>query len=199
MRRAARRRCRARRGAAHARPGAGLRGAQEPCPFGSYIAGSRPGRGRSVRRVTGARPDRPAGPRRARSGRDHILPTVYLAEMSGFNGIKHWRRGAAHLCRPGVIPGNIVSAETILAIESCRAPGKRVAIIPVPQWRGTAMSTPGRSRTDTGDPFRGPASSLGLRGRIHNTARTIAEPVSSKDLFRYFSRRPRFLHTNCRA
>jgi hypothetical protein len=31
-------------------------------------------------------------------------------------------------------------------------------------------STPGRTRTDTGDPFRGPASSLGLRGCLHNTA-----------------------------
>src|SRR5215813_6010380 len=28
---------------------------------------------------------------------------------------------------------------------------------------------PGRSRTDTGDPFRGPASSLGLRGLGHDT------------------------------
>ena len=28
---------------------------------------------------------------------------------------------------------------------------------------------PGRSRTDTGDPFRGPASSLGLRGLGNNT------------------------------
>ena len=49
------------------------------------------------------------------------------------------------------------------------------------------MSTPGRSRTDTGDPFRGPASSLGLRGRIHNTARAITEPVSNEDLFNYFT------------
>src|ERR1700743_1052013 len=31
--------------------------------------------------------------------------------------------------------------------------------------------TPGRSRTDTGDPFRGPASSLGLRGLGDNTPR----------------------------
>ena len=55
--------------------------------------------------------------------------------------------------------GVIGSAEAALAIES----------------RGTlSMSAPGRSRTDTGDPFRGPASSLGLRGRIHNTARVIA-------------------------
>src|ERR1019366_6074999 len=30
-------------------------------------------------------------------------------------------------------------------------------------------SAPGRSRTDTGDPFRGPASSLGLRGLGNNT------------------------------
>src|SRR6185437_9399468 len=69
------------------------------------------------------------------------------------------------------------------------------------EWYGSdaaSMSTPGRSRTDTGDPFRGPASSLGLRGRIHNTARAIAEPVSSEDLFNYFLR-PRLLHTNCRA
>jgi hypothetical protein len=41
-------------------------------------------------------------------------------------------------------------------------------------WGVIPNSTPGRSRTDTGDPFRGPASALGLRGRPHNTARTIA-------------------------
>ena len=31
------------------------------------------------------------------------------------------------------------------------------------------MSAPGRSRTDTGDPFRGPASSFGLRGLNEDT------------------------------
>ena len=31
------------------------------------------------------------------------------------------------------------------------------------------LCTPGRSRTDTGDPFRGPASSFGLRGLHEDT------------------------------
>src|SRR6266567_9012410 len=31
------------------------------------------------------------------------------------------------------------------------------------------LRTPGRSRTDTGDPFRGPASSFGLRGLHEDT------------------------------
>mgnify|MGYP007111872762 CR=1 FL=1 len=63
--------------------------------------------------------------------------------------------------QPGATSGIIVSAVAALAI------GSDTAAVP-------SMSTPGRSRTDTGDPFRGPASSLGLRGRIHNTARAIA-------------------------
>ncbi len=45
--------------------------------------------------------------------------------------------------------------------------------------RGLPMSTPGRSRTDTGDPFRGPASSLGLRGRGNDTS---AGPNNSRVL-----------------
>jgi hypothetical protein len=40
-------------------------------------------------------------------------------------------------------------------------------------WSGNAtyevLCTPGRSRTDTGDPFRGPASSFGLRGLHEDT------------------------------
>src|SRR5450432_3901336 len=40
----------------------------------------------------------------------------------------------------------------------------------------TMCGAPGRSRTDTGDPFRGPASSLGLRGLGNNT------PVSGGQL-----------------
>src|SRR5215469_9457076 len=36
-------------------------------------------------------------------------------------------------------------------------------------FAGTGARAPGRSRTDTGDPFRGPASSLGLRGLGHDT------------------------------
>src|SRR6516162_6624673 len=39
-----------------------------------------------------------------------------------------------------------------------------------------ARRAPGRSRTDTGDPFRGPASSLGLRGLGHDTP---AGPIHS--------------------
>ena len=42
--------------------------------------------------------------------------------------------------------------------------------------RGQDRRAPGRSRTDTGDPFRGPASSLGLRGLGHDTP---AGPVHS--------------------
>jgi hypothetical protein len=42
--------------------------------------------------------------------------------------------------------------------------------------RGHDGRAPGRSRTDTGDPFRGPASSLGLRGLGHDTP---AGPVHS--------------------
>src|ERR1700733_4457349 len=38
------------------------------------------------------------------------------------------------------------------------------------------MSAPGRSRTDTGDPFRGPASSLGLRGLCEHTPNHVATP-----------------------
>src|ERR1700719_822622 len=37
------------------------------------------------------------------------------------------------------------------------------------------MSAPGRSRTDTGDPFRGPASSLGLRGLGNNTPERLSD------------------------
>src|SRR5580704_18566749 len=36
-------------------------------------------------------------------------------------------------------------------------------------------SAPGRSRTDTGDPFRGPASSLGLRGLGNNTPERLSD------------------------
>ena len=39
------------------------------------------------------------------------------------------------------------------------------------------MRAPGRSRTDTGDPFRGPASSLGLRGLGNDTP---ADPIDSR-------------------
>ncbi len=35
------------------------------------------------------------------------------------------------------------------------------------QSAAARASTPGRTRTDTADPFRRPASTLGLRGRIH--------------------------------
>ena len=84
--------------------------------------------------------------------------------MSGFSGYKAFVSGMfADRLRPTA--EIIVSAEAASAIESCAAlvsPG------------APSMSTPGRSRTDTGDPFRGPASSLGLRGRIHNTAHAIA-------------------------
>ena len=37
------------------------------------------------------------------------------------------------------------------------------------------MSAPGRSRTDTGDPFRGPAFSLGLRGLGNNTPERLSD------------------------
>src|SRR6266536_6388385 len=38
-------------------------------------------------------------------------------------------------------------------------------------------SAPGRGRTDTGDPFRGPASSFGLRGLGNDTS---ADPGNSR-------------------
>jgi len=46
------------------------------------------------------------------------------------------------------------------ARQRCREQGR------LRRYRARA---PGRSRTDTGDPFRGPASSLGLRGLGHDT------------------------------
>ena len=62
---------------------------------------------------------------------------------------------------------------------------KRTARMPWPaglpgQIRGLLgdnlhMSAPGRSRTDTGDPFRGPASSLGLRGLGNNTPERLTD------------------------
>ena len=51
---------------------------------------------------------------------------------------------------------------------------------------GTQWIPPAGFEPTLGTLFRGSASSLGLRGRIHNTARTIAEPAGSKDLFNYF-------------
>src|ERR1035437_9154014 len=74
---------------------------------------------------------------------------------------KHWRCGYSIPLRlmKYLILVIIVSSETTLTIGT---------LGPI------SMSAPGRSRTDTGDPFRGSASSLGLRGRDHNTARAIA-------------------------
>ena len=90
----------------------------------------------------------------------HILPTVYKGINVGDLAVHVLRCGHnGHLPPARLISGIVVSAEAALAIESRRVP---------------SAGTPGRTRTDTGGPFRGPASSLGLRGRIHNTARAIA-------------------------
>jgi hypothetical protein len=89
-----------------------------------------------------------------------------------------------HLPPTWLISGFSVSAEAALAIESCHV---------------SPMSTPGRSRTDTGDPFRGPASSLGLRGRIHNTAVQLPNRGVAKTAFHYPDVHQRLPEPNCGA
>ena len=102
------------------------------------------------------------------------LPTSRIAPTSTKREPAHrtseyvlakWVRNRLRIS-PLLILGIIVSAEAALIIGIGGA---------------SPMSTPGRSRTDTGDPFRGSASSFGLRGRHHNTARTIAQLSSNKD------------------
>jgi hypothetical protein len=54
--------------------------------------------------------------------------------------------------------------------------------VPARQIHG---STPGRGRTDTGDPFRGPASSFGLRGHCDDTPRRSMTPDTAINAGRF--------------
>src|SRR5499427_4494444 len=60
------------------------------------------------------------------------------------------------------------------------APTATVCIIFSQVRRLETWCAPGRGRTDTGDPFRGPASSFGLRGLGNDTS---AEPDYSRPAY----------------
>jgi hypothetical protein len=63
--------------------------------------------------------------------------------------------------------------------STARADSNRLYCISAGQKTGD-ISAPGRGRTDTGDPFRGPASSFGLRGLGNDTS---AEPGYSRPAY----------------